>query len=102
MNKAKCVPMLSNGYLSVAVPGTVAGLRVHCQYGRLPWATVVAPPSVLPKMVLLYQSTLGSPATQESYFEFSSYPSSVHRNGTMYAPGDRLVQRDGTDFKSHC
>lgn len=33
-----------DGYLSVAVPGTVAGLyQVHRQYGRLPWATVVAP-----------------------------------------------------------
>ena len=33
-----------DGHLSVAVPGTVAGLyKVHRQYGKLPWATVVTP-----------------------------------------------------------
>ena len=33
-----------DGYLSVAVPGTVAGLHeVHRKYGKLPWRKVVAP-----------------------------------------------------------
>src|SRR5687767_6329291 len=32
------------GYQSVAVPGTVAGLkRMHERHGKLPWAEVIAP-----------------------------------------------------------
>ena len=34
-----------DGHLSVAVPGTVAGLfEVHTRHGKLPWKDVVAPP----------------------------------------------------------
>ncbi len=48
-----------DGYLSVAVPGTVAGLyQVHRQYGKLPWATLVAPSIIYAQMVLLSQSDL--------------------------------------------
>jgi len=47
-----------NGYLSVAVPGTVAGLIKFIASMDALGYVVVAPPSVLPKMVLLYQSTL--------------------------------------------
>ena len=43
--QGKVMPKRStDGYLSVAVPGTIAGLQsAHQRYGKLPWKQVVAP-----------------------------------------------------------
>ena len=86
-----------NGYLAVGVPGTVAGLyQVQRQYGRLPWKTVVAP------AIRLAQNGF---AVTESFVKISQgrknllllNPSARQvftHNGTVYEPGDNLVQRD--------
>lgn len=86
-----------DGYLSVAVPGTVAGLyQVHRQYGKLPWATLVAPSisyaqngfDVSERFVGAAQQRkeviLNNPAARQVFT----------RNGAIYEPGDKLVQRD--------
>lgn len=40
-----------DGHLAAGIPGTVAGLyTVHREYGKLPWATVVAPAIALAEL----------------------------------------------------
>lgn len=86
-----------DGYLSVAVPGTVAGLyQVHRQYGKLPWATLVAPSisyaqngfDVSEQFVGAAQQRkeviLNNPAARQVFT----------RNGAMYEPRDKLIQKD--------
>ncbi len=86
-----------DGYLSVAVPGTVAGLyQVHRQYGKLPWATLVAPSisyaqngfDVSERFVGAAQQRkeviLNNPAARQVFT----------RNGAMYEPRDKLIQKD--------
>ncbi len=86
-----------DGYLSVGVPGTVAGLyQVHRQHGKLPWAKLVAPSIkyaqegfvVTERFVEAVESRkkqiLSNPAARQVFT----------RNGSMYAVGDKLVQRD--------
>jgi len=86
-----------DGYLAVGVPGTVAGLyQVQHQYGRLPWQTVVTPAIrlaqdgfvVTENFVKIAQGRkqliLNNPGARQVFT----------RNGTMYQPGDRLVQQD--------
>ncbi len=86
-----------DGYLSVGVPGTVAGLyQVHRQHGKLPWAKLVAPSIkyaqegfvVTERFVGAVESRkkpiLNNPAARQVFT----------RNGTMYAAGDKLIQRD--------
>jgi gamma-glutamyltranspeptidase/glutathione hydrolase len=85
------------GHLAVAVPGTVAGLyEVQRQYGRLPWETVVQPAIQLAQKGFVVSEVFvqesqdrrellqKNPATRQIFT----------RNGTLYAPGDRLIQRD--------
>ncbi|MBW4689030.1 MAG: gamma-glutamyltransferase [Komarekiella atlantica HA4396-MV6] len=90
-----------NGYLAVATPGTVAGLyEVHRRYGKLSWQEAVKPAIALAKdgFVLSPQVTwrsipeyknrkqaiLDNPAAREIFI----------RNGELYQPGEKLVQRD--------
>ncbi len=86
-----------DGYLSVAVPGTVAGLyQVHHQYGKLPWATLVAPAirsahkgfvvseRFVEALQRRKQAILNNPAAWQVF---------TH-NGEMYEVGEKLVQRD--------
>ncbi len=90
-----------NGYLAVATPGTVAGLyEVHRRYGKLPWFEVVKPAIALAQngFILNPQPTwrsiqayterkkviLNNPAAQAIFM----------RNGELYQPGEKLVQRD--------
>ncbi len=86
-----------DGYLSVAVPGTVAGLyQFQHQYGKLPWQNVVTPAIRLAqdgfvvtenfvKRVQVRKGViLNNPSTRQIF---------TH-NGAMYQPGERLVQQD--------
>lgn len=87
----------TDGYLSVAVPGTVAGLyEIHRQYGRLSWQETIAPAIKLAQdgfpvsqiFTDIVQARKGvilnNPAARQVF---------TH-NGAMYAPGDLLVQQD--------
>lgn len=86
-----------DGYLSVAVPGTVAGLaQVHRQYGRLPWATLVAPSIRYAQngFVVSERYVRATELRQKVILNNPAARQVFTRNGTLYAPGDKLVQRD--------
>jgi gamma-glutamyltranspeptidase / glutathione hydrolase len=86
-----------DGHLAAGIPGTVAGLyTVHREYGRLPWAAVVAPAIALAqkgfpvssrftKATLLRKDAINkNPAARDIFT----------RNGVLYQPGEVLVQQD--------
>lgn len=90
-----------DGYLAVAVPGTVAGLNeVHRRYGKLSWQQVIQPaiklandgfvisPVVTSRSMSEYETRkkviLNNPAARKIFT----------RNAELYAPGERLVQQD--------
>jgi gamma-glutamyltranspeptidase/glutathione hydrolase len=86
-----------NSYLSVGVPGTVAGLYLAWQeHGRLPWKRLVEPAITLARegfpvsyglarsLAAILPEMKKSPA---AYAQFS-------KNGVPYEPGERLRQPD--------
>ena len=97
--QGKVVPGLSRfGWKAVAVPGTVAGMdEALRRWGRLGRRTVMAPAIALARdgfvlapndVMLLHTATAGfakDPASAKIF---------LHPDGTPYAVGDRLVQRD--------
>ncbi|MGB8703225.1 MAG: gamma-glutamyltransferase, partial [Thermosynechococcaceae cyanobacterium] len=87
----------TDGYLAVAVPGTVAGLvEAHRRFGRLPWPTVVRPAIALAQQGFIVSDRL-SEATQSRLDLLNRNPSAraiFTRNGTPYKSGDRLIQTD--------
>lgn len=87
-----------NGYLSVAVPGTVAGLyEVHHRYGKLSWQQVIKP-----AIQLASDGFVVSAASSRSRQQYERRLDAIlpearqifTRSGALYAPGERLVQRD--------
>lgn len=100
--KGKVRPHTSvDGYLAVAVPGTVAGLyEVHRRYGKLSWQEVVKPAIGLASDGFVVSSVVSWRSMQE--YETRKYailknPAARQiftRNGALYVPGERLVQRD--------
>lgn len=90
--------MQHRGFLSVGVPGTVAGLyEAHRKYGSLPWADLVAPSVALARD--------GIPVTYALYDGFrrnlsfwEQFPSSaevfLREDGSLYQMGDTWVQPD--------
>ena len=98
LSQGKVRPQASvDGYLSVAVPGTVAGLyQVHRQYGKLPWATLVAPAIQYAQdgFVVSERFVEAAQRRKEVLLNNSAARQIFTRNGTMYQPGNKLVQRD--------
>jgi gamma-glutamyltranspeptidase / glutathione hydrolase len=86
-----------DGYLSVGVPGTVAGLyQVHRQYGKLPWAKLVAPAIKYAQdgFVVTDRFTSAVESRKQLILGNQAARQVFTRNGTLYAPGEKLVQRD--------
>ena len=96
--QGKVRPNLSiDGYLSVGVPGTVAGLyQVHRQYGKLPWAKLVAPSiKYAQEGFVVTERFVGAVESRKKQILSNQAARQVFtRNGTMYAAGDKLIQRD--------
>ena len=86
-----------DGYLAVAVPGTVAGLaQVHRQHGKLPWARLVAP-AIRYAQTGFVVSERFVEAAQRRQAVILTNPAARQiftHQGKMYQPGDKLVQRD--------
>ncbi len=86
-----------NGYLAVATPGTVAGMyEVHRRYGKLPWRTVVAPSIRLAKDGFVVKNKFVQAVQRRKKMIASNQAARAifTRNGNLYKPGDKLVQRD--------
>ena len=88
-----------NGYLAVAVPGTVAGLyEVHHRYGKLSWQQVIKPAIQLASDGFVVSLASGRfMQGQERRLDAIRNPAARQiftRSGALYAPGERLVQRD--------
>jgi gamma-glutamyltranspeptidase / glutathione hydrolase len=87
----------TDGYLAVAVPGTVAGLaEAQHRYGRLPWATVVRPSIALAEQGFTVSDRLAQ-ATQSRLQIMSQNPGAraiFTHNGQPLKRGERFVQRD--------
>lgn len=86
----------TDGYLAVAVPGTVAGLvAVHQRYGKLPWKTLVEPALRLAAEGFEVSPALaGAIARQQTLQQNPAARQIFTRNGQPLAVGDRLVQTD--------
>jgi gamma-glutamyltranspeptidase / glutathione hydrolase len=86
----------TDGYLAVAVPGTVAGLAaVHRQYGKLPWRTLVAPAIRLADQGFPVSWRLAAAiAAQQSLRTQLAARQIFTRNGVPLQLGDRLIQTD--------
>lgn len=86
-----------DGYLSVGVPGTVAGLyQVHRQYGKLPWAKLVAPSIRYAQdgFVVSEKFVHAVESRKKAILSNRAATQVFTRNGKLYQAGDKLVQRD--------
>ncbi|MEW5853972.1 MAG: gamma-glutamyltransferase [Myxococcota bacterium] len=100
-SRGNVVPDVStDGYLAVAVPGTVAGLEeLHRAGGKLPWREVVAPAIKLAEEGFLVGRRLNQ-ALQDRLEVLKRYPESASiflKRGVPYDVGDLLIQRDLAD-----
>jgi gamma-glutamyltranspeptidase/glutathione hydrolase len=87
----------TDGHLSVAVPGTVAGLVYALEkYGRLPLETVIGPAIILARDGFLVNDYLEA-SLERSSERLGRHPESSRlflRGGRGYQSGDRMIQPD--------
>ena len=86
-----------DSYLSVGVPGTVAGLHLAwSECGRLPWKQLVQPAIKLARDGFPLSESLAA-SLARILPKMQRYPASVaqfSKNGVPYAPGEIFAQRD--------
>jgi gamma-glutamyltranspeptidase / glutathione hydrolase len=86
-----------DSYLSVGVPGTVAGLHLAWkEHGRLPWKRLVEPAIALARDGFVVTEGLAR-SLRSALKPMAAYPASVaqfSKNGTPYEAGDILKQAD--------
>jgi gamma-glutamyltranspeptidase/glutathione hydrolase len=89
-----------DGFLAIAVPGTVAGLyKAHQLYGSLPWAELLAPAIRLAKDGFLFTWALHNSITNAPVRErLQRYPSTLRvfykADSSAYQPGEIWRQPD--------
>ncbi|MDX2230017.1 MAG: gamma-glutamyltransferase [Leptolyngbyaceae cyanobacterium bins.349] len=86
----------TDGYLAVAVPGTVAGLyEVHRRYGKLPWSAVVTPAMQLAAQGFVVSPGLAAAIARQQTLQRNPAARQIFtRNGQPLQVGDRLIQTD--------
>jgi gamma-glutamyltranspeptidase/glutathione hydrolase len=86
-----------DSYLSVGVPGTVAGMHLAWkEHGKLPWKRLVQPAMVLARDGFVVTEGL-SRSLRSVLKSMAPYPASIaqfSKNGTPYEPGETLKQPD--------
>jgi gamma-glutamyltranspeptidase/glutathione hydrolase len=86
-----------DSYLSVGVPGTVAGLHLAWkERGRLPWKRLVEPAIVLARDGFPLSESLAASLARVLQ-SMKRYPASLaqfSKNGMPYAPGENFAQPD--------
>ncbi|TAE92466.1 MAG: gamma-glutamyltransferase [Oscillatoriales cyanobacterium] len=86
-----------DGHLAAGIPGTVAGLyTVHREYGKLPWAQVVAPAIALAQKGFPVSSRFTKATLQhkDAINKNRAARDIFTRSDVLYQPGEVLVQRD--------
>jgi gamma-glutamyltranspeptidase/glutathione hydrolase len=91
--------LTNEGYLAPGVPGTVRGLELaHKRFGKLPWKDVVSPAVQLAEEGFAMPKNLANDLNRQLSGVMGKYPSSVEAygkpDGSKWAPGDRIVQKD--------
>jgi gamma-glutamyltranspeptidase/glutathione hydrolase len=86
-----------DSYLSVGVPGTVAGFALaHDRYGKLDWARLVRPAAALADTGFALSDALAA-SMSRALPRMQRYPASIAKfshGGTPYRAGERWRQRD--------
>ncbi|MEG4805477.1 gamma-glutamyltransferase [Microcoleus sp. ARI1-B5] len=86
-----------DGHLAAGIPGTVAGLyTVQREYGKLPWAAVVAPAIALAQKGFPVSSRFTKATLQhkDAINKNRAARDIFTRGDVLYKPGELLVQRD--------
>lgn len=86
-----------DGHLAAGIPGTVAGLyTVHREYGKLPWAAVVAPAIALAQKGFPVSSRFTKATLQrkDAINKNRAARDIFTRGNILYQSGEVLVQRD--------
>ncbi len=86
-----------DSYLSVGVPGTVAGFALaHERYGKMDWARLVRPAAALADTGFVLSDALAA-SMERALPRMERYPASIakfSRGGTPYHAGERWRQPD--------
>ncbi len=86
-----------DSYLSVGVPGTVAGLHLAWkEHGKLPWKRLVEPAAALARDGFTVTEGLARSlrAALRSMAPYAASVAQFSKNGTPYEPGETLRQPD--------
>jgi len=87
----------TDGYRSIAVPGTVAGLaELHKKQGKLPWAKLLEPAIDLAQNGFVVDELFVEVFEDRKALltKFASTRAVFTRQGQPFQPGDLLLQRD--------
>jgi gamma-glutamyltranspeptidase/glutathione hydrolase len=85
----------THGWMAVAVPGTVAGLRMaHERHGKLPWRELIAPAEKLARDGFVVSEHLADRASWPAHAERLELFAEARRIFGNLRVGERLVQRD--------
>ncbi len=86
----------TDGYLAVAVPGTVAGLYdVHRRYGKLPWRSLLEPAITIAETGFVVSPRLAAAIARQRTLQQNPAARQIFmHNGKPLSGGELLIQKD--------